>query len=96
MLALVSRLIVVDNGTVVADGPRDKVLKTLREQAGARAADVGKTEKVHNIVIPRQQTVTTMLNKEEQTSTTAQSGAKSSGSSSKPSAPKTGKKETAK
>lgn len=33
MLALVSRLIVVENGRIAADGPRDVVLKALRVQA---------------------------------------------------------------
>jgi ATP-binding cassette subfamily C protein LapB len=29
LLTLVERVIVMDNGTIVADGPRDKVLETL-------------------------------------------------------------------
>lgn len=36
MLALVSRLIVIENGRVVADGPRDAVLKALRIQADSQ------------------------------------------------------------
>jgi ATP-binding cassette subfamily C protein LapB len=31
MLSLVDRLIVVDGGRIVADGPKDKVLQTLAE-----------------------------------------------------------------
>ncbi len=54
MLALVNRLVVLENGSVVADGPRDTVLKMLREKSGARASDVGKTHQVQNIVIPQQ------------------------------------------
>ncbi|WP_102868183.1 type I secretion system permease/ATPase [Pseudovibrio exalbescens] len=37
MLALVNRLIVLDNGKVVADGPKDRVLAALAERATARA-----------------------------------------------------------
>ncbi len=36
MLALVSRLIVVENGRIAADGPRDIVLKALRTQADSQ------------------------------------------------------------
>jgi ATP-binding cassette subfamily C protein LapB len=32
MLALVDRLIVMDRGRIVADGPRDEVLKALSQQ----------------------------------------------------------------
>ena len=32
MLALIDRLIVMDRGRVVADGPRDEVLKSLSQQ----------------------------------------------------------------
>ena len=40
MLALVDRLIVMDRGRVLADGPRDEVLKALAQRApeGAGAA----------------------------------------------------------
>jgi ATP-binding cassette subfamily C protein LapB len=38
MLALVDRLIVMDKGRVVADGPRDQVLQALAHQATAGAA----------------------------------------------------------
>lgn len=54
MLALVTRLVVLENGSVVADGPRDTVLKMLREKAGIREADGGKSHQVQNIVIPQQ------------------------------------------
>jgi hypothetical protein len=54
MLALVTRLVVLENGSIVADGPRDAVLKQLREKAGVREADAGKTHQVQNIVIPQQ------------------------------------------
>jgi len=57
MLALVSRLIVLENGRIIADGPRDKVLKMLRDKAGVRQADAGKTHQVQNIVIPQQRPV---------------------------------------
>lgn len=57
MLALVSRLVVLENGRVIADGPRDKVLKMLREKAGVQQADAGKTHQVQNIVIPQQRPV---------------------------------------
>jgi ATP-binding cassette subfamily C protein LapB len=53
MLALVTRLVVLENGSVVADGPRDTVLKMLRDKAGVPKADVGKTHQVQNIVIPQ-------------------------------------------
>ena len=33
LLALVDRIIIVDNGTVVADGPKDKVLEALKSQS---------------------------------------------------------------
>ncbi|MGE3628002.1 MAG: type I secretion system permease/ATPase [Hyphomicrobiales bacterium] len=42
MLALVDRLIVVDDGRVKADGPKDQVLKQLREVAEAANARQGK------------------------------------------------------
>jgi ATP-binding cassette subfamily C protein LapB len=32
LLAMVDRLIVIDNGTVVADGPKASVLEALRER----------------------------------------------------------------
>lgn len=35
VLSLVSRLIVLDNGRMVADGPRDQVLESLRAKSGA-------------------------------------------------------------
>jgi ATP-binding cassette subfamily C protein LapB len=38
MLALVDRLIVMDRGRIVADGPRDEVLKALSQPRGADAA----------------------------------------------------------
>ena len=38
MLALVSRLIVIENGRVAADGPRDVVLKALRIQADSQTS----------------------------------------------------------
>jgi ATP-binding cassette subfamily C protein LapB len=37
LMALVDRLIVIDNGRVLADGPRDKVLKALTQGGGASA-----------------------------------------------------------
>jgi ATP-binding cassette subfamily C protein LapB len=58
MLSLVSRLVVLENGMVVADGPRDKVLKMLRDTAGARATKVGKKHQVQNVVIPQRHSVT--------------------------------------
>ncbi len=36
MLAIVDRLIVIDQGRIIADGPRDEILATLT-QAAARA-----------------------------------------------------------
>ncbi|MFQ5626308.1 MAG: type I secretion system permease/ATPase, partial [Methyloligellaceae bacterium] len=39
ILALVSRLIVIENGRVVADGPRDIVLEALRTKADKQASD---------------------------------------------------------
>ena len=54
MLALVTRLVVLENGSVIADGPRDKILKMLRDKADVRDADAGKTHQVQNIVIPQQ------------------------------------------
>ncbi|MDD7909609.1 MULTISPECIES: type I secretion system permease/ATPase [Pseudovibrio] len=41
MLELVERLIVVDNGKVVADGPKQRVLAALAERAAARASAQG-------------------------------------------------------
>jgi ATP-binding cassette subfamily C protein LapB len=38
MLALVQRVIVIDNGKVVADGPRDRILEALQSGRIARAA----------------------------------------------------------
>ena len=35
MLALIDRLVVMDRGRVVADGPRDEVLKALSQARGA-------------------------------------------------------------
>ena len=35
MLDLVERLIVINNGKIAADGPRDQVLELLKKQAGA-------------------------------------------------------------
>ncbi len=55
MLALVTRLVVLENGSVIADGPRDSVLKMLRKKAGVREADAERTGQVKNIVIPQQQ-----------------------------------------
>ena len=54
MLALVTRLIVLENGAVIADGPRDKVLKALRDKAGLRGQESSQVEQVKNIVIPKQ------------------------------------------
>jgi ATP-binding cassette subfamily C protein LapB len=36
MLALVDRLVVIDNGSVVADGPRDDVIKNIAQISGSR------------------------------------------------------------
>ena len=36
MLALVDRLVVIDNGSVVADGPRDEVIKSIAQISGSR------------------------------------------------------------
>jgi len=36
LLSLVTRLIVVDNGHIVADGPRDEVLNRLKAMAGGQ------------------------------------------------------------
>jgi ATP-binding cassette subfamily C protein LapB len=41
MLALVDRLIVMDRGRVIADGPRDEVLKALSQQQQQRPPDEG-------------------------------------------------------
>lgn len=60
MLSLVSRLIVLENGMIAADGPRDKVLKMLRDKAGAREAEVGNAQQVQNIVVPQQRPVATV------------------------------------
>ena len=38
MLALVNRVIVVDGGRIVADGPRDRILEALQAGRIARAA----------------------------------------------------------
>ena len=38
MLSLVNRVIVIDNGTVVADGPREMVLESLARGRVAKAA----------------------------------------------------------
>jgi ATP-binding cassette subfamily C protein LapB len=38
MLALVDRLIVFDKGRIVADGPRDEVMRVLNSQAAKPAA----------------------------------------------------------
>jgi len=54
MLALVTRLVVLENGSVIADGPRDKVLKALRDKAGMRGQENSHVEQVKNIVIPKQ------------------------------------------
>jgi ATP-binding cassette subfamily C protein LapB len=35
LLQLVDRIIVIENGTVLADGPRDKILDVLGKGAGA-------------------------------------------------------------
>ncbi|TSD72618.1 type I secretion system permease/ATPase [Janthinobacterium sp. KBS0711] len=41
MLALVDRLIVFDKGRIVADGPRDEVMRVLNNQAARPAAEQG-------------------------------------------------------
>nr|WP_314607247.1 type I secretion system permease/ATPase [uncultured Janthinobacterium sp.] len=41
MLALVDRLIVFDKGRIVADGPRDEVMRVLNSQAARPAAEQG-------------------------------------------------------
>jgi ATP-binding cassette subfamily C protein LapB len=38
MLALVNRVVVIDGGKVVADGPRDRILEALQSGRIARAA----------------------------------------------------------
>jgi ATP-binding cassette subfamily C protein LapB len=38
MLALVDRVVVVDGGRIVADGPRDRILEALQTGRIARAA----------------------------------------------------------
>jgi ATP-binding cassette subfamily C protein LapB len=38
MLALVDRVVVVDQGRIVADGPRDRILEALQSGRIARAA----------------------------------------------------------
>ncbi|MDN2696782.1 type I secretion system permease/ATPase [Janthinobacterium sp. SUN073] len=43
MLALVDRLIVFDRGRIVADGPRDEVLRVLNSQAAKPAVEQGVT-----------------------------------------------------
>ena len=55
MLALVTRLVVLENGVVIADGPRDKILKMLRDKSGAREQDSAQADQVKNIIIPNQQ-----------------------------------------
>ncbi len=52
ILTLVDRLIVLENGSVVADGPRNKVLKMLKEKANARESDAGSPQ-VGRIVTPK-------------------------------------------
>lgn len=52
MLALVSRLIVIENGSIIADGPRDRVLKMLRDKAGTNGNKNQRAQQVQNIVIP--------------------------------------------
>lgn len=52
MLTLVSRLVVLENGMLVADGPRDKVLKMLKEKAGGRDSTSG-SQQVGRIVTPK-------------------------------------------
>jgi ATP-binding cassette subfamily C protein LapB len=37
MLSIVNRLIVIDGGKILADGPRDEVLKHLTEAAAQQA-----------------------------------------------------------
>jgi len=38
LLAFVNRVIVVDNGRIVADGPRDRIMEALQSGRIARAA----------------------------------------------------------
>lgn len=57
MLALVSRLIVLENGSIIADGPRDKILKTLRDKAGTRDPGKSGAPPVRNFVAPEQRPV---------------------------------------
>ncbi|MDA7948414.1 MAG: type I secretion system permease/ATPase [Hyphomicrobiaceae bacterium] len=52
VLSLVSRLVVLENGVLVADGPRDKVLKMLKEKATARDNSPA-TQQVGRIVTPK-------------------------------------------
>lgn len=44
MLALVDRLVVLDRGRVVADGPRDAVLQALAQRPAGKAAKAGTAE----------------------------------------------------
>jgi len=52
MLALVTRLVVIENGTVVADGPRDAVLKKLRAKAGEKNLGSIAGNPIKNVVTP--------------------------------------------
>ena len=38
MLQIVNRILVMDNGRIVMDGPRDEVIRRLREQSTASAS----------------------------------------------------------
>ena len=51
ILKLVDRLIVLENGSVVADGPRNRVLKMLKKKASDRNGDVS-SHQVGTIVTP--------------------------------------------
>lgn len=83
MLALVSRLVVLENGRIIADGPRDKVLKMLREKAGIQQAEAGKTHQVQNIVIPQKRPVTAVQVAPDDDSSSKKSAGKSDADKSK-------------
>jgi ATP-binding cassette subfamily C protein LapB len=44
MLSILTRLIVIDGGKIIADGPRDEVMKSLTAAAASRAAAAAETK----------------------------------------------------
>ncbi|WP_455262246.1 hypothetical protein [Neisseria sp.] len=59
VLQIVNRIIVMDNGKVVMDGPRDLVLQKLMQNEQAKAANVKQQQQAAAVKQQQQQTAAT-------------------------------------